>query len=553
MVYDRLTGVERQALIDKEGCLSWRVDLPPCQAACPLGIDVEGYVAAISQGNFGRALEIIRERCPLPGICGYVCHHPCEAECKRGTIDEPIAIRDLKRFVADYENGEKFSPKAIEKTRPEKIAIIGSGPAGLTAAYGLAKYGYQVTIYEALPIAGGMLAAGIPEFDLPQQVVQKEISYIRALGIEIKTNSPVKGDEAITDLLKQGYEAVVLAIGAWKSMQLPRFEAKLEGVIYALPFLQKVKLGEKCSLQGKGVIIGGGNVAIDAARTALRLGAKEVHLVCIESRENMPAFEWVIRLAITEGVNIHTSLFPQELHSKDGRKISRLDLRRVAYSELDDDGRLTWTLDEGLNSESSMELDWMIIAIGQKVDLSVIGNTGQFCVSQKGTIAVDPDTLTTSVAGIFAAGDIVNIRGTIVEAMAAGWKASDSVHRYLQGQDLRQGPATVPKSAVTGADMLPLGIATAERQQTSLLPPMESIQNFKKVELTFSKEQAVQEAMRCLRCKTCGRCIESTNCIALFFTQNASQVSPCVDSNLCAGCGRCARSCPYNGIHLVAI
>ncbi len=539
-------------LIDKESCLSWGVDTAPCQAACPLGIDVEGYVTAIGEGDFNNALQIIRERCPLPSVCGRVCHHPCEAECKRGKVDEPLAIRALKRFAADQQRGQKNRPEPVPQTRSEKIAIIGAGPSGLTAAYELVTQGYSVTIFEALPIAGGMLAYGIPEFDLPQEIVQEEIDYLRALGVEIKTHTPIGGQLTLADLSRQGYRAILIATGAQGSGRLPIPGGELEGVIYALPFLQKAKLGEKPSLRGRVLVIGGGNVAIDAARTSLRLGAEKVDLVCIESRDTMPAFEWMIKMAEAEGVNLHPALAPQQLGSHNGKRVSHLDLRKVAQSERDREGRVTWTLEEGPDTTLTMETDWVIVAIGQKVDLFNGGDWGNLKTSAKGTLIVDSEGVATNREGVFAAGDIVAYPSTVVESMAFGRKAARAIHRFLQGQGLKEAPSELLKGN-TGKEILPTGIPSQKRQEMRKMPARESVQGFQELELGFTKEQAMQEAKRCLQCRTCNRCLAETYCVAFFATEKHGKRSPMVRGSLCSGCGRCARSCPYANIHLTSI
>lgn len=540
-------------LIDKELCLSWGVDTAPCQAACPLGIDAEGYVTAIGEGDFKKALQVIRERCPLPSVCGRVCHHPCEAECKRGKVDEPLAIRALKRFVMDQQPKEGSRPEPVPRKNAAKISIIGSGPAGLTAAYDLVMQGYGVTIFEALPIAGGMLAYGIPEFDLPQEIVQEEIDYIRALGVEIKTHTPIGEKITFADLFQQGYRAVLIAVGAQGSAPLPIPGADLEGVIYALPFLQKVKLGERPSLEGKVVVIGGGNVAIEAARTSLRLGAQKVDLVCIESRKTIPAFEWMIKLAEAEGINIHPAFAPQELRSKDGNRVSHLDLRKVAHSERDGEGRVTWTLEKRPDSALTVEMDWVIIAIGQKVDLVHGDDWENFETNFKGTLVVDPECLATNQAGIFAAGDIVAMPSTVVESMAMGRKAALAIHRYLQDQNVKNEQLRSTKPGITGKETLPVGIPLMKRQEMSLLPAREGVKSFREVELGFTNEQATKEAQRCLQCRSCNHCLEETYCVAFFSLENKGKRSPMVKGYICGGCGRCARACPYSNIHMTSI
>ncbi len=536
-------------LIDKERCLSWRVDSAPCQAACPLGIDIEGYVTAIAEGRFERALQIIRERCPLPSVCSRVCHHPCEAECKRGAVDAPLAIRGLKRSAGDCKSESSQKPVPPARTKEEKIAVIGSGPAGLTAAYDLVHRGYGVTIFEALPIPGGQLAFGIPEFDLPQKVVQAEIEDIKALGVEIKTQTPVGDNLTLGDLSQMGYQAILIAVGASGSSALPIPGNDFEGVLLALPFLREAKMGQTPSLCGKGLVIGGGNVAIDAARTALRLGAAEVHLACIESRRNMPAFSWMVALAEKEGVRMHPALAPQAMKSKDGKRVSQVEMKKVAHSERTAEGGVSWTLAKGPDADLSMEADFVIVAIGQKVEFYPRGEFENLSRGKKGTLSVQPGSLATNLPGIFAAGDIVAMPSTVVESMAGGRRAAAAIDSYLQRKELPK-ESSKPGPIFTGKDILPMNMVPVKRQEMPALPAAESIAGFQEVERGYSREQAMEEARRCLQCKTCNRCIAETICVAFFAHEHDGKQSPAVKGKICAGCGRCARACPFATIHL---
>jgi len=535
-----------QACVDKKGCLSWCVDVAPCQAACPLGIDIEGYLAAIAQGNFEQAISIVREKCPLPSVCGRVCHHPCEAECKRGKVDQPLAIMSLKRFVADAEHSE--IQEEAKELRQKEVAIIGSGPAGLTAAHDLVKQGHGVTVYEALPVAGGMLAAGIPEFILPQEILQDDIDYIKSLGVEIKTNTHIGKDLSLSDIWHQGFKAILVAAGAQQSAQLPIPGVDLDGVMYVLPLLREVKLGHQPSLSDKVVVIGGGNVAIDAARTALRLGVTEAHMFCLESREEMPAFEWEIESAEAEGVIIHPSQAPQRIRSTDGKRVSHVDFKTVALFERDASGKIKWTLAEGLDSESSIDTDWVVIAIGQAVDLSSMCDFN-LNLSPRKAIIVDEDTMATNVPGIFAAGDVVDVAGTVTGAMATGRRVAVVIDNYLKGKDLREGLETTTEPWTTGATTIPVGIPFEERQKMPGLPPEVRVRSFKEVESGFTPEQAVQEAKRCLACRTCHRCVREWDCTAILWLEQGAKKSPCIDSVMCMGCGVCIRQCPFDKIY----
>ena len=495
--------------IHGEKCWPSVTKLSPCEEACPLHMDVPSYVMAIAQGSFKEALAVVRQTNPFPSICGRVCHHPCEEECNRSLVDSPLAIQWLKRLVADYElnNGLK-RPRPVKRTKGERVAIIGSGPAGLTAAYDLVRQGYGVTVYEALPFAGGMLAVGIPDFILPKEIVEAEIGYIRDLGVEIRTNTTIGKNFTLDDLSRRGFNAILLATGAWKSAQLPIPGADLGNVFYALPLLQKVKLGGKVMLRGKVAVIGGGGVAMDVARLALRLGAREVHAACLESRRDMPAHSWEVEAAEREGVKLHPALDPQRFRAKDGRRVGAIDFRRVASTQLDSEGRITWTLMEGPGTEYAMDVDAVIIAIGQVPDPSYIGGDSQLNVTRRGTLVADPETQVTNVPGVFAAGDAAYLPGTVVEAIAAGHKAATSIHRYLRGQDLREGRTAANKEVFKiKPEMIPEFLVRKARWEMPMLSPGDATRSFGEVKLGYTIWEGIEEARRCLNCRMCANCI----------------------------------------------
>lgn len=330
--------------IHGEKCWPIVEKLSPCQSACPIQTDVPNYVMAISQGKFKEALEVVRRVNPFPSVCGRVCHHPCEEVCNRGLLDKPIAIQWLKRKTAD--KGLDDKPEPVQRTKKERIAVIGSGPVGLTAAYDLVKLGYGVTVYEANPIPGGMLTTGIPEFILPRQVALSEINYIKKLGVEIRSGMSWGRDFSLQDLWNVGYKAVLMAMGSQRSVMLRIPGADLQGVYKGLDLLRKVHLKEGIPFKGVVAVIGGGNVAMDAARTALRLGASEVHIACLESRNDMPAFSYEIEAAEREKIRIHNSLAPQAFTSKNGRQVSGIDFKRVSSTWKDEKGRISWKLSE---------------------------------------------------------------------------------------------------------------------------------------------------------------------------------------------------------------
>lgn len=494
--------------IHGEKCWPLVEKLSPCEEACPLHMDVPSYVIAIAQGKFKEALTVIRQTNPFPSICGRICHHPCEEECNRGRVDSPIAIQWLKRLVVDYElsNGMK-RPRPAKRTKEEKVAIIGSGPAGLTAAYDLVRQGYGVTVYEALPVAGGMLAAGIPEFILPREIVETEIDYIRDLGVQIRTNTAIGKNFTLDDLSRRGFSAILLATGAWRNPQLPIPGTDLGNIFYALPLLQKTKLGEKVMLRGKVAIIGGGDVAMDVARLALRLGAREVHVTCLESRKDLPAHSWEVEAAEREGVKLHPALAPQQFRAKAGGRVAAIDFKRVASTQLDSEGRISWTLMEGPGTEYAMDVDAVIIAIGQAPDPSYISDS-QLNVTKRGTFVVDPETMTTNVASVFAAGDAAHMPGTVAEAIAAGHKAATSIHRYLRGQDLREGGTAASKEVFkVKPEMVPGWLVAKDRWEMPMLASGDATRSFGEVKLGYTIWEGVEEAKRCLNCRMCANCV----------------------------------------------
>jgi len=490
--YSQIHGAQCWPAVDK---------VSPCEEACPIHTDVPSYVMAIAQGKFREALDVIREVNPFPSVCGRVCHHPCEEVCNRGRVDRPIAIQWLKRKVADM--GLEDTPTPVERRRQERVAIVGSGPAGLTAAYDLVRTGYGVTVYESLPVPGGMLTVGIPEFILPRNVALSEIDYIRKLGVNIRSKMTLGQDFTLDDLWSTGYKAILLALGCQKGVALSIPGANLEGVQLALPLLRKVRLGEPVSLEGRVVIVGGGNVAMDAARTALRLGAGEVHLACLEALKDIPAFPWEVEATTREKVRFHNSLAPQEFKSKDGRRISGIDFKRVASTLVDDKGRISWTLQQGPGSDFSMEADEVIIAIGQSPE---IPQGDGLKLTEQALVAVDPDKLATSIPGVFAAGDIVQGAGTVIEAIAEGHRAAAVIDSYLSGTE---APAKNARREVVELDpkLAPRFFQKRERWSMPALPTQDAVRCFDEVYLGYTDWAAVQEARRCLNCRSCVNCV----------------------------------------------
>ena len=405
-------------------------DRAPCVIACPAGINVQGYVQLIGQGKYKEAIQLIMERLPLPGVLGRVCPHPCEAQCRRLEVDEAIAIRDLKRFAADQVNFEKLPLPEIEE-RPEKVAVVGSGPAGLTVAYYLRLKGYQVTIFEALPAVGGMLRVGIPDYRLPPETLDREINHILRLGIETQTGKRLGNDFTLGDLETQGFKAVFLGIGAHNSIKtnIPG-EDEFEGVLDAVAFLRETNLGDPKQPGKRVVIIGGGNVAIDSVRTALRLGCEDVTVVYRRSREEMPAYAEEIEGALAEDVKIHYLTAPVGVLGSNG-KVTGLQCIKTELGAPDATGRRRPLPIEG--SEFVIDCDAIIPAIGQRPNVDCVSDAEGLKVSGWNTLEVNPQTMQTGIPHVFAAGDGVTGPATVIEAVAAGHKAVESMHRFLNG------------------------------------------------------------------------------------------------------------------------
>jgi NADPH-dependent glutamate synthase beta subunit-like oxidoreductase/NAD-dependent dihydropyrimidine dehydrogenase PreA subunit len=475
----------------------------PCRTACPIGVNAQGYVALVARGRYREALALVRERNPLPGVCGRVCTHPCEAACRRAEVDEPVAICRLKRFVADLELADSipfaWEPPAAE--RPEPVAVVGSGPAGLTAAYDLRRRGYPVTVFEALPLPGGLLRSGIPAYRLPREILDYEIGLIAAMGVRFRTGVAVGRDLAVDALLAQGFRAVVLATGAPRDRRMGVPGEALGGVTGSLAFLRRSNLGEPVEIGARVAVVGGGNSAIDAARTALRRGAEEVTVVYRRGEEEMPALPEEVAAAREEGVAFRFLTAPVEILGAEGRATA-LHCVSMALGAPDASGRRRPEPVPG--TEHEIAADTIILAIGQEGDAAVLAGTEGVAVNA-GRIAVDLHQATAR-PGVFAAGDAVRGPENVIWAMAEGQRTALAVHAWLSGESVAW-----PDWSRTDYDRrrpLPEGIPRAARVAVPHAPAAERRRGFAEAEGPLREAEAVAEAARCLQCGVCCECGE---------------------------------------------
>ncbi len=468
-----------------------------CQHICPLSQDVPCYIGLIAQGKFEEAIKIVLKENPLPLICGRVCHTPCEEKCVAADWGDPIAIRSLKRFLADYEmkHGVNIEEKPKEE-REERIAVIGSGPGGLTCAYYLALKGYKVTVFESQQIPGGMLALGIPEFRLPRDILEYEIDRIKKLGVEIKTNTTI-GKDIPLDKLKEEHKAIFIATGAHKGLKMKIPGEDAEGVIDAVEFLRDFNLGREVKIGDKVIVVGGGNSAIDAARVTKRLG-KDTRVFYRRTKREMPAIKSEIEEAIIEGIDIQLLVTPIKVLSSNG-KIKAIECIRMELGDIDESGRRRPVPIPG--SEFKVKVDSLILAISQEPDVSLLASGNGLKISEWSTIEVDPETLYANVEGIFAGGDVVSGPNTVTEAMAHGKIAAQMIDKYIRGEKLeRKYEKTRPAMHVEPLQLSEEEIKSLKRPEMPSIPVAQRIESFKEVELGFTETDAISEAKRCLRC-----------------------------------------------------
>ena len=468
----------------------------PCQHACPAEIDIPGYIYFISQGKHEEAVALIREKNPLAAVSGRVCHNPCQTKCRRQDMEEALAIRDLKRCAADYvlNNGGYALPSVKEK-KGKSIAIVGSDPAGLTCAYHLARMGYGVTVFEALPIIGGMLVAGIPEYRLPRAIIRKEVEAIKKVGVEIKTGVNIGRDVTLAEIFDKGYQAMFIATGAHQDLELRVDGEELDNVVGAASFLRDVNLGKIKEITGRAVVVGGGNAAIDAARSALRLGADEVNIVYRRRREDMPAHSDEVYQAEKEGVNMHFLTNPVRLIGNG--KVGEIECLRMKLGDFDSSGRRRPVPIEG--SQFTMNVNLVIEAIGQRPNTSFITDHFEAKLSKRGAILVDPGNLRVNKDGIFAGGDVVRGPATVIEAVGDGIKAAISIDKYLGGKGVIEERIRKEKKLdeIMPSSENPEVQARVRKVKNRV---KSNIEGFAEVEWGYSESEARCEASRCLRC-----------------------------------------------------
>jgi len=467
--------------------------LVPCRDACPAGIDIPRYIRLLKEGKFAEAIAVIREKVPFPATLGYVCLHFCEDECRHCELNETIAIRVLKRFAAEHDTGLWKQRSRFAPATGKRVAIVGSGPAGLTAAYYLTKLGNSTTVFEAFPLAGGMMRVGIPRYRLPAEVLDAEIEEIRSIGVDIRTNTKV---ESLDALLKEGYDAVLVTVGAHQGIKLPLPGADLDGVLINTSFLRDVSLGKEVKIGKRVVVVGGGNVAFDCARTALRLGATDVHVACLECRDGMLAKAEEIEGGEAEGVIIHCSHTFCRIVGDNGH-VTGIECRDVRSFEFDSLGRLCVNATPG--SEHILPADTVIFAVGQVPDIGLAEGVDGIKTARRRFVEVNPVTLATGREGVFAAGDVVTGTKSVIEAIEAGRRAATYIDRYLGGSgDIDEVLVdTEEPDPYLGREE---GFADRRQLPMPCLPAEQRQGNFNTIELGLDEDLANKEASRCLQC-----------------------------------------------------
>ena len=497
----------------------------PCKAGCPAHIGVQGYIKLASQGKYAEALKLIKLENPFPAVCGRICPKFCEDDCTRCDIDGAVAVDDIKKFIAQQDmNADTRYVPTIKNHYDKKIAVIGAGPAGLSCAYYLAVQGYKVTVFEKQKALGGMLTLGIPSYRLEKDVINAEIDVLKDLGVEFKTGVEIGKDISLSDLRTQDYKAFYMAIGAQAGRSLGLEGEDAQGVITGVEFLRHVNLGDHSKFEGNVIVIGGGNVAIDVARTATRVGAAQVDMFCLESREKMPAHAEEVEEALDEDINVNNSWGPKRIVAENGKVVS-VEFRKC-ISVFDADGKFNPSYDE--NDTKIVPADHVLLSVGQAMDWGNILADSKVVLNPNQTIQADADTFQTGEPDIFAGGDALTGPRFAIDAIAHGKEGSISIHRFVQrGQSLVLGRLKRNYRAFDKANVNLAGFDTAPRQQTSHVDGKKSKETFKDLRETFTEEQVKKESARCLGC---GVVI--------------------ADEYTCIGCGACTTRCKFDAITL---
>ena len=529
--------------------------MAPCTEACPAGVDVPRYIRCIKEGKFGEALAVMRERIPFPAVCGYACYSPCEDHCGNRQFGEPISIRALHRIAAEKGGEDWRKNLSIEPDTGKRVAVVGSGPSGLTAAYYLATLGHRVTVLEALDQPGGMMRMGIPEYRLSREALDKEIGYLKEIGVEIKTGHRVG---SVDELLREGYNAAYIALGAQKGARLGIVGDDAPGVMDGISFLRQVNQGKEVKIGSRDAIIGGGNSAIDAARSAVRLGGKQVTVFYRRTKAEMTAYEEEVEAATCEGINIEFLTMPVHITQKNDAL--EVTFMRMELGKPDASGRPRPIPIKG--SEFKKVFETVITAIGQVAD---IDESMGLPLSEKNFVQVDNDTLGMDKPGVFAGGDIVSGPASIIDAIAQGRKGAVSIDKYLGGKGIIDQDLASPEGEV----LLPqLEKVEKPRVQMSTLNLEERLSCFEQVEMGLEEEQAIEEASRCLNCdarqfevvvypnncKECGYCIEVCG-LDIFvpadhFNKTGYRPVTSDNSTRCVGCLKCFYACPDYAIDI---
>ncbi|MEJ2168498.1 MAG: FAD-dependent oxidoreductase, partial [Desulfobacterales bacterium] len=533
----------------------------PCQMTCPAGLDIPTYVTLIGMGRDAEAIDVIRKDCPFPWVCGLVCTRPCEFMCVRGRIDTSIAIKNLKGFAAERAMSEgTYRNPSKESAKGQKVCVIGAGPAGLSAAYYLALKGYGVRVIEQHPVAGGMLLLGIPRYRLPREVIDREVQMLRELGVEFRFNTRFGFDMTMDQLKTDGFDAFFFAIGAHLSFQLNiPGEKDFPQVLEAIDFLRRVAMGDRQPPGKKVIVIGGGNVAIDAARTCLRLGCESVILAYRRTRAEMPADREEVEQAEEEGIRFELLVVPHEIVGGNDR-LTGLKCLRAKLVTVEGQGRKYPKVIEG--SDFLMEADAVIPAIGQQVDATCMQSIAGLNWTRRRTINVNMATTETGVPGIFAAGDAVSGPATVIEAIGGGKRAAESIHRYLSGlPQPKMPPVPSRRGRIEWLEVPASTKMTLKRPDMPLLNIDRRRTTFQQVELGYTENMAREEARRCLRCDIClrcGKCVEICRDkmgvdalqMGYFDFDHPVATDYRVTEERCILCGACATNCPTGAMKM---